>query len=53
MAIPHYEETRRLSPYSDEVLFDLAQAHLRRQDFPSAIAVLEEGRKTFDQVPQL
>ncbi|MCP5115314.1 MAG: tetratricopeptide repeat protein, partial [bacterium] len=32
--------------------FNLAQAHLRRQDFPSAIAVLEEGRKTFDQVPQ-
>jgi tetratricopeptide (TPR) repeat protein len=53
MAIPHYEEARRLSPYSDEVLFTLAQAHLQRQDFPSAIAVLEEGRKTFDQVPQL
>lgn len=52
-AIPHYEEARRLSPYSDEVLFNLAQAHLRRQDFPSAIAVLEEGRKTFDHVPQL
>ncbi|MCP5120259.1 MAG: tetratricopeptide repeat protein, partial [bacterium] len=52
-AIPHYEEARRLSPYSDEVLFNLAQAHLRLQDYPSAIAVLEEGRKTFNQIPQL
>ncbi len=52
-AIVHYREAQRLSPYSDQALFDLAQAYLMTQDFPRAIAVLEEGRKTFVEVAQL
>jgi tetratricopeptide (TPR) repeat protein len=52
-AIVHYQEAQRLSPYSDEVLFKLAQTYLLMQDFPKAIAVLEEGRKTFMGVAQL
>jgi len=52
-AIEHYREAWRLSPYSDQALYDLAQSYLLAQDFTNAIAVLEEGRKTFQQVPQL
>ena len=52
-AVTHYQEARRLSPYSDEALFNLAQTYLQHQDYSNAIAVLEQGRKTFANVPQL
>jgi tetratricopeptide (TPR) repeat protein len=52
-AMAEYEEARRLSPYSEEAIFNLAQAHMKAQDFPRAIAVLLDGRKVFDKSPQL
>lgn len=52
-AIAEYEEARRLSPYSEQAIFDLSQAHMMAQDFPGAIAVLEAGRKVHDKSPQL
>ena len=52
-AIVEYEEARRLSPYSEEAIFNLAQAHLKAQDFAGAIGVLEQGRKVHDKSPQL
>ncbi len=42
-----------LSPYDEQAHFQLAQAHLLQQDFPSAIRVLENARKTFDKSPQI
>ncbi|MGC4049097.1 MAG: tetratricopeptide repeat protein [Paludibaculum sp.] len=52
-AIQQYTEARRLAPYSEPAIFRLAQAQMQSQDFPAAIATLEEGRKTFDKSPQL
>ena len=52
-AIAQLREALRLSPYSEEAIFSLAQAQLQSQDFTSAIAVLEDGRKTFDKSPQI
>ena len=52
-AIAEFTEARRLSPYSEEAIFNLAQAHLQSLDFEGAISVLEDGRKTFDKSPQL
>jgi tetratricopeptide (TPR) repeat protein len=52
-AIAEYEEARRVSPYSEEAIFNLAQAHLKAQDFAGAIAVLDQGRKIHDKSPQL
>ncbi|HEY3440736.1 MAG TPA: tetratricopeptide repeat protein [Paludibaculum sp.] len=52
-AVAQYSEVLKLSPYSEEAIFNLAQAHLQARDFPRAVAVLEEGRKTFDKSPQI
>lgn len=52
-AILHYTQARRLAPYSEEAIFRLAQAQMQSQEFPAAIATLEDGRKTFDKSPQL
>jgi len=52
-AINELAEARRMSPYSEDAIFQLSQAHLQSQDFPGAIRVLEDGRKTFDRSPQL
>ena len=43
----------QLRPYDEQSYFLLSQAYLMQQDFPSAITVLEDGRKTFDKSPQI
>jgi tetratricopeptide (TPR) repeat protein len=52
-AIIHFREAQRLAPYSDEVLYNLVQAYFQTRDFASAVAALEEGRKTFVGIAQL
>ncbi len=52
-AIKELSEVRRMSPYSEDAIFQLAQAYLQSQDFTGAAKVLEDGRKTFDKSPQL
>ena len=52
-AIAEFREALRLSPYTEQPIFNLAQAYLKTQDFEGAVAVLEQGRKTFDKSPQI
>jgi tetratricopeptide (TPR) repeat protein len=52
-AVAQFREALRLTPYSEEPIFNLAQACLQAQDFAAAVEVLEAGRKTFDKSPQL
>lgn len=52
-AITHFAQARTLNPYSEEAIFRLAQAQMQSQDFPAAIATLQEGRKVFDKSPQI
>ena len=52
-AVAQFREALRLTPYSEEPIFNLAQAFLQAQDFAAAAEVLETGRKTFDKSPQL
>jgi tetratricopeptide (TPR) repeat protein len=42
-----------LNRFDEDAHFRLAQAFLIQQDFPSAISVLENARKTFDKSPQI
>jgi tetratricopeptide (TPR) repeat protein len=52
-AAQQLERLIALSPYDEQARFQLAQAYLLRQDFPSAIRVLQDARKTFDKSPQI
>lgn len=46
-------EALKLNLYDEGAHFRLAQAHLIAQDFPGAISVLLNARKTFDKSPQI
>lgn len=52
-AILEFKEALRLSPYTEQPIFNLAQAYLQARDFEGAVAVLEKGRETFDKSPQI
>ncbi len=43
----------KLNPYDENSHFQLAQAYLLKQDFPSAISVLQNARITFDKSAQI
>lgn len=52
-AVAEFKEAVRRAPASEEPVFQLAQAYLQTQDFTSAAAILEQGRKTFDRSAQI
>jgi tetratricopeptide (TPR) repeat protein len=41
------------NPYQESYYFDLAQLHLRQQNFAAALETLDRGRKNFDRSAQL
>lgn len=47
------EKALTQNPYDEDSYFNLAQVHLVRLDFPGAVTVLEDGRKSFDKSAQL
>lgn len=47
------EKALAQNPYDEDSYFRLAQVHLVRLDFPGAVKVLEDGRKSFDKSAQL
>jgi tetratricopeptide (TPR) repeat protein len=46
-------EAVRLSPYDEDTHFRLAQMFMLRQDFPKAVEVLLNARRTFDKSAQI
>jgi tetratricopeptide (TPR) repeat protein len=52
-AIPEYQGAIRLNSLEESYYFDLAQLHLKRQDFAAALDTLQAGRKNFDKSAQL
>lgn len=46
-------EAVRLSPYDEDTHFRLAQMYMLGQDFPKAVEVLLNARKTFDKSAQI
>lgn len=52
-AATELSEAVRLDPYNEDAHFRLSQVYLLQQDFPRAIGVLENARKTFDKSPQI
>lgn len=49
----HLTAAVSLSPYDEETHFRLAQMHLLHQDFPKAVEVLMNARRTFDKSAQI
>jgi tetratricopeptide (TPR) repeat protein len=47
------EAAIRRNPYDESYYFELAQLHLKQQDFAAALEALNAGRKVFDKSPQL
>ena len=49
----HLTEAVKLSPYEEDTHFRLAQMYMLRQDFPKAVQVLLNARRTFDKSAQI
>ncbi len=47
------EAAIRRNPYDESCYFELAQFHLKQQDFAAALEALNAGRRIFDKSPQL